>query len=360
MTDYAYDITEHTLVTSWDTGIGKLSHVLAKLPTVVSVEDALRIASTLSELSTYLWRCYAQPASSASSMEPNTEGWRLQQEREAFARISDAILKPNLPQDGSLLVSYISVEEAAHRVGRALYAISAPALTGKIIRDVASEINAVECAERGDLTERAQQAVTLTRSDVSPLQVIAANAVFQEEPLGSVRLFEEVDATAAAVAAAHWLQAAANVTSAQTNFSPTAVLIEADNIEEVGTETPSIVLNMLDAGVTPRSVVINMVQVAMAVAKGVIPDPDGLMGEIKQAQATAAKYGLDDRELVLRLTPLDPLRPSHDLLEDLLSGIQACYLLYMDHCGYPDVDSAEAEFISALRAEAELSQEQIL
>lgn len=385
MTDYAYDANEHTLVTSWSTGAGLRSKILARLPAVASTEDALLVASSLTALSANLWRCYTHPASASSSLKPNSEGWRRQGERDAFTSVSDAVRNPNLPQDGFLLSSYISVEEAAHGVGRALHSISSADLTSQIVRDIDQEIEAVERAERGDLTGRAKQAVTLAHSDVSPLQVVAANAIFQEEPLGSSRFFDEVDPTAAAVAAAHWLQAAANVASLQAGCAPTEVVIEADNIEAVAVGTPTDVLNMLETGATPRPVIISMVNDAMTVAEGKIPDPDRLFDEIAQARTKAEKYGPGDQELsdalMPRLTPLDPMRPTHDLLEDLLSGIRACYLLYREYADYPDYEfeddieesgdefarqieereeSIAAEFISALREEAESKHSRIL
>ncbi|WP_206686017.1 hypothetical protein [Kribbella qitaiheensis] len=215
MTDYAYDTTRHALVTSWNIGVGRLANTLATLPTDVSAEGALRLASALSGLSRHLWRCYTNPASSADSMEPNTEGWRRQGERDAFGGVIDALRNPNLPQDGYLEQSYLRVEEAAHRVGRVLHSIASAYLIEQVAGDVSEEIDAVERAELGDLTGRAKQAVALARSDASPLQVLAANDIFQEQPLGSSRLFEEVDATAAAIAAAHWLQAAARVAAEQ-------------------------------------------------------------------------------------------------------------------------------------------------
>jgi hypothetical protein len=119
-----------------------------------------------------------------------------------------ALRQPHLPEGGTLIQSYIPVEEAAHRAGRALHAFGDAALTDRVADDVGAELAAIERAERGDLSGRARQAVHLTRADASPVQVAAADALLREDPLGSSRLFE-VDPTAAAVAAAHWLQAAA-------------------------------------------------------------------------------------------------------------------------------------------------------
>lgn len=375
VTDYAYDKSRHALVTSWDTGRGRLAETLATLSTDTPVEDVLRVASALSSLSGQLWRCYTDPASSADSMEPNTEGWRRQGERDAFAGVTDALRNPNLPQDGYLMQSYIRVEEAAHRVGRALHSLASADLIDQVVGDVAEEIDAVERAERGDLTGRAKQAVALTRSDASPLQVIAANDIFQEEPLGSARLFEEVDATAAAIAAAHWLQAAAQVAAEQADCDPTMVVAEADNIEALAVRTPTAVLEMLEAGESPRAVVVGLVRAAMTIAEGKIPDPEGLVDEIEQAQAKAEQYGPGDQELLAelmpRLTPLDPVRPSRDLLEDLLDGIRGCHLLYRECADYADdgpedgidadeEDAVDNEFLDALREEASSHQDRIL
>jgi hypothetical protein len=67
-----------------------------------------------------LWRTYTHPASAAHSLEPNSEGWRRQTERNAFADVVKALKSPNLPKDGYIEQSYILVEEAAHDVSRAL------------------------------------------------------------------------------------------------------------------------------------------------------------------------------------------------------------------------------------------------
>jgi hypothetical protein len=104
-------------------------------------------------------------------------------------------------------------------------------LTDHVVADVEKELAAVELAEQGDLSGRARQAVVLTRADISPVQVVAADGLLRADPLGSARLFQEVDPTAAAVAAAHWLHAAANVASEVADCDPASAVVEADNIE---------------------------------------------------------------------------------------------------------------------------------
>ncbi|WP_434444038.1 hypothetical protein [Lentzea sp. E54] len=127
-------------------------------------------------------------------MEPNTEGWRRQGERDAFAEVLDHVRKPHLPDEqGSIVQSYRPVEEAVHRVGRALHAFGDPALSDAVVAEVREELAAVEHAELGDFSGRARQAVRMSRADASPLQVNAAHDFLHAHPLWSSRLFDEVD-----------------------------------------------------------------------------------------------------------------------------------------------------------------------
>ncbi|WP_329485160.1 hypothetical protein OG618_00995 [Kitasatospora sp. NBC_01246] len=79
----------------------------------------------------------------------------------------------------------------------------------------------MENAELGDLTGRARQAVRLGREGASPVQVAAADRILEQDPFGPAALFTGIDPTAAAVAAAHWLAAAAEVTAEATGHPPT-------------------------------------------------------------------------------------------------------------------------------------------
>ena len=63
----------------------------------------------------------------------------------------------------------------------------------------------------------------------------------------------ELDATAAAVAAAHWLKAAAEVAADESSLAPEQVVMEADNIEALPHETPTLVLQSLAGGRSPTT-----------------------------------------------------------------------------------------------------------
>lgn len=187
----------------------------------------------------------------------------------------------------------------------------------------------MERAELGDLTGRSRQAMALTRAGASPAQVHAANTIFSASPLGSPALFTEVDPVAAAIAAAHWLQAAADVTAELTGLEPTQIIVEADNIEALAHATPTAVLERLELGLTPYTAITGMIGDAMIVAEGRIPDIDGLCERIDQGEQLADQHQ-DPRvrealRKEIRTTPLDPMRPAQDLLEDLLDGIRGCW-----------------------------------
>jgi hypothetical protein len=323
--------------------------------------------------------------SAAPSLAVNTVGWRREGDREAFAKVLPALSKPNLPANGTMLVSYIPVEESAHRVGRALHGIGSAALTTQVTAEVRAELRAVEQAELGDLSGRGKQAVVLTRADASPAQVAAADRLLHDDPLGSDALMREVDPTAAAVATAHWLEAAATVAAEESGLEPEQVVLEADNIEALPHETPTLVLESLASGMSPHAAITELIRGAMDVAEGNLPDIDLLDQLSARLERLAPQIDLADpgqREQVmesLRLTPLDPSRPALDLLEDLLTGIHGCWLIYQEYAEDPgssdeQVDNEEtadayyearheellAAFIEAVRAEAAERHDRLL
>ncbi|WIX92581.1 hypothetical protein [Amycolatopsis sp. DG1A-15b] len=119
-------------------------------------------------------------------------------------------------------------------------------------------------------------------------------------------------------------------------------MLEADNIESLAVETPTLVLERLDAGETPREVVTDLNKTAMTAAEGRLADPDALVHQIEEAKQKAQRFGPGDEELLAglmpRVTPLDPMCPAHDLLEDLLDGIRGSWLLYRECADYDDDD----------------------
>ncbi|WP_395293803.1 hypothetical protein ACF9IK_09495 [Kitasatospora hibisci] len=341
MTRYSVDPSQHELIVTWGTGEGDLATRIATLPADTDTGALMRLARALTQLSEAAWRTYTHPASAAASLEPDSEGWRRAEERKAFDEVPGAITRPNLPQDGMLDVEYSPLVESAHRAGRALHALGNADLTDAVLAETRTELAAVENAELGDLTGRARQAVLLSREGASPVQVAAADRLLEQDPFGPAALFTDIDPTAAAVAAAHWLAAAAEVTAEATGHAPTAVLSEADNIEALPHETPTHVLELLEAGASPYDAVTGLVRHALHIADGLLPDPAGLREQLEDIDDNLAQHtgpDTDPEDTGLRLTPLDPRRPAPDLLEDLLAGIHGCWLLHEEYDEPDDED----------------------
>src|SRR5690348_5866104 len=376
MTRYAFDEARLALAASWSTGRGDIAVTVADLTAPSDPGDVLDVARTASQLSEALWRCYTHPASAAGSTEENTEGWHRQGSREAFASVVGAMRQPHLPQDGSIIQEYDPVREHAHRLGRALHAMGDEQLTDRMVADVEAELAAVEQAERGDLSGRGRQAVMLTRQDASPVQVAAADRILHDHLLSSEQLFTDFDPAAAAVAAAHWLWAAAVVAGERSGLEVTGVVQTADGIEALPWRTPTIVLELLAEGELPRSAVLGLISDAMMVAEGKIPDLLTLVGLVTEAENEAGEDSdlLENLAGDIRPTPLDPARPALDLLEDLLIGIRACWLIFVEYSDssgpgeddeaadsiLPGEDAITEEFIALVRNVASEEREQLL
>ncbi|MFF2749389.1 hypothetical protein ACFVVA_28070 [Kitasatospora sp. NPDC058048] len=341
MTRYCIDPGRHELIATWGTGEGDIATPVAAVPAGTDAAVLLGLARALTHLSEAAWRTYTHPASAAASTDPNSEGWRREEERKSFDEVPGAITRPNLPQDGMLDVEYSPLVESAHRAGRALHALGDADLTDAVLAETGTELAAVENAELGDLTGRARQAVLLSREGASPVQVAAADHLLEQNPFGPGALFTDIDPTAAAVAAAHWLAAAAEVTAEATGHTPTTVLLEADNIEALPHETPTLVLQLLQAGASPYDAVTGLVRHALHIADGLLPDPAALREQLDNIDDTLAQHAgpdTDPEDTGLRLTPLDPQRPAPDLLEDLLAGIHGCHLLHDEYDDEDDLD----------------------
>lgn len=350
MTYYAVDEDTGTLLRIWPTGRGQRAAVVGTLPASAVVEDRLQLAAALTSLSEELWRCYTHPGLATDDRDGNGEGWRREQSREVFPQLVGFIREPNLPgEDGAIIRSYDPVEEWAHGVGRAVRAINDAKLLEAVGAEVAAEIEAVESAERGDLGGRAQQAVVLSRTDVNPVQVAAADAILALDPLRGEQLFVDVDPTAASVAAAHWLKAAADIVAGVSGMPADEVVEAADDIEALPFETPSEVLRLFDFSNTAYGVVVEMVRGALKVGEGSVADLGALLVEYDTGDDNDDP---DAEPTPVRLTLLDPQRPARDLLEDLLSGIRACRLVYEEYADAGDAASTEARFCEAIREEA--------
>lgn len=222
----------------------------------------------------------------------------------------------------------------AERIGNFLREVGSADLTSAVRDEVRDELTAVSNAELGELSGRAAQAVVLTRSGASPTQVDAAWRVLEADIFGSSSaLLTRYDPTSAAAAAAAWLNAAAHVASDVSGTYWTAIVDEADDIEALPTKTPTEVLKLIEDGATPHEAVDALIDAARRVGRALLPNPEQIADQVADIFAFALQHP-DSREAILdqaKLCVLDPARPAPDLLEDLLSGIHGCWLVWREY-----------------------------
>jgi hypothetical protein len=340
MTNYAYEPAERRLLAVWGTGAGAVARLVVRLDPRTPAEDGLGLAKALGTLSAATWRSYTDP--------------QLLEVRPGAALA--ALRAPNLPR-GNLLERVAEPHvERAHEVGRRLADIGSAAVTRAVVAEVGADLAGLEQALRGDLSGRAQQAVELSRLDVSPLQIAAADRLLAEVPLGGRRLFTEVDPTAAAVAATHWLLAAVDVTLARTGLRDAEeVLAAAARFGLDDTVAVEVVLDHTGAGDPPLAAVLCLVRSAMLAARGMVVHDVG--------DPTADPRGEP------RFTVLDPLRPARSLLEHLVRAIQMSALVHLEKvdAGAVDpgadierLDAARRVFEAEVRVEAERRKGRLL
>jgi hypothetical protein len=308
MTTYAYDPSTAHVLATWPTGAGASARTVARLNARTPEPRGLHLVQALTALSSLAWMAYTDPGTVDLLPAPALR----------------ALRRPHLPRAGLLYREGDPLLDAAHDVGRELVAVGSAGVTRAVVDDVTADLDAVERALRGDLGGRARQAVALTRLDASPLQVAAADGLLHEVPMGSERLFTEVEPIAAVVAAAHWLAAAVEVTLARTGIDAVRDLLQAyTDIEGADVETAAVVVDLLDEGNPPLPVTRCLVQAALLTARGMI---------------LARK---DDPTDEPQFTLLDPARPAPCLLERLVRATQACGMVHMRHQGLADHDGPE-------------------
>lgn len=312
MTTYAFHPSAATIVAIWPTGAGSLAHRVTRVPRTCDDARARRLAQALDRLSEQTWFAYTTPGTD----EPDT------------ARLTALLRRPNMPIGDLLRIADDDRDEAVHGVGRLLREIDDRGCREAVVRELETECAAVRSAIAGDLTGRAQQAVTLLRGNVNRVQFASAHALLHSVPMGSELLFTDVEPVAAAVAALEWLGAAVLAT-ARLAESPSSLHLLAR--AQLASER--------DLGV------------AMAVFRHPVSNAEGVVRDlIQEALLAAAGYFVvdpkaqldgghtddhgDDGELdgghgVAR-TVLDPVAPGRSLLEGILAGIQGCFEVYLE------------------------------
>jgi hypothetical protein len=307
VTEYAYDRTRNVLLAVWSVGIGNVAEtVVAFGDDLPGPEYGLQLAYELSGLSDHLWHTYTHPLTEAVDLPDEALGRARNQL--AIDLVTGAMREPHLPVGNQLPVCDSEVLEAGHMVGRTLHRIGDAGVTEQAVADVDAEVDALRRAALGDLSGRANQAVVLTRSDPQPHQVAAAHAYFEKDPLGPPELYTKIDATSAAVAAVHWLDAAETITR---RGGEAGADLAAGDLGDVAVP----VLGRLGDGELPRDVVIALVQEGMSARK---------------------------------------------LLERLLVGINQCWLRYSERDRNASADQIDDTFRARMRRMAVEGRDRIL
>jgi hypothetical protein len=346
LTSYFFDEGRLELLATWDTGVGGRACMVTGLPQgsdpTPGIPAGSLLALWLTGLSEAAWRTYTHGGRFLEPDEVNTEAWRISEGRKSFEDVLAVITNPGKPD----IVSYSPLLWNAERIGHLLAQIGDQELTAALRCEVETELDAVASAELGDLSGRAVQAVVLSRAAASPPQVQAAWDLLATDLFGSTAsLKTALDPTSASIAAVAWLRGAAQIASDATDGRShwTDVIREADDIEALPVETPTDLLERLDAGQSPADAIHTLVRDAMRVADGHLPDPDTVMDKIADLMQLAERHP-ESRQAFLddaRLCRLDPRRPGPDLLEDLLSAIWGCYLLWRDYVWATGDDTGE-------------------
>ncbi|MBP2366710.1 hypothetical protein [Pseudonocardia parietis] len=313
MTTYAHHPSAATIVATWPTGAGSLAHRVARVPRTCDDVRARRLVQALDRLSEQIWSAYTAPETD----QPDA------------ARLTALLRRPDMPVGELLRSAENNGEEAAHGVGRLLAEIDDRGCREAVIREIETECSALRSAIAGDMTGRAQQAVTRIRRDVDPDQFASAHALLHSVPMGTELLFTDVEPVAASVAALEWLGAAVLATGRLTESSSSLrLLARAQLASERDLGTAMAVLRHPVANA--EGVVRDLLQEALFAAAGYfVVDPNHVFGEEPALDDLTDDGGIDGGYGVAR-TVLDPREPGRSLLEGILAGIQGCFEVYIE------------------------------
>ncbi|ALE74160.1 hypothetical protein AD006_23785 [Pseudonocardia sp. EC080610-09] len=297
MTTYAHDPAASAIVSTWPTGDGAVACRVARVPRDLGDALARRITVVLTRLSAVLWSAYSE--GEAGQLRP----------ADLLATLRDPDRPPPDGDDERVRL--------VHALGRLLARTPGRAFRETVVREVRAELDAVLDADAGELTGRALQAVRYVRGDVHEGHVATADAVLEADPLEPVGLLTTVEPHSAAVAAVHWLRAAARWVAEVAGHSVADVvaLAEAIEHEDLGVAREVLVMRQDEPD---EEVVRDLLQEAVLAGRGIFvvcpdrPDPD------------------TDHEHRVLTTVLHPLEPGRCLVDGLIRGIQGCFRVYAD------------------------------
>lgn len=354
MSRYAFDRERMVIVVSWPTMDGDEARDLAAVegpPPPAESARLNRLLRTLTDLSESVWSTYVHRAIAAQGSDAHPEG-RRRKEREAFAHVLEILAEPNPDGEGRSAEAATATEKAARRVGEALRALNDAALTERVTADVAAELAAVEEAERGEhrppLSSRADQSAH-RRSGVSQRQLEAADRILHEDPVYPLNsLSTDVDPAVAAIAAAHWLHAAAEAVTELCGVAFRDVVAKDEQLAGVQTSSPAVLVLevMEDLGIGPLEAVTGLLR-ASALSAEHYEDrdiPRMIYREELHAVVRLSRGDVDLSQELLNtvITFFMSVSPGN-LLENLLRALEGCWFVFLVHDPLGDDDEEERD-----------------
>lgn len=205
------------------------------------------ICRYLTDASEALWNQFERPSHGPDERREDEESTA-----DLIRRALYGTATPVKVTGGVMIVIYDPAVDAAIKL-RQVIAELPETLAKHICSEVEKELEAVANAELGILVGRSRQAVSLSPISTSPTQVASAETLLRQEMIDE--LFTHVQATAACVAAASWLHAAADVLSDQFGVQTFELLEHADSTVAIDIDTATRVIDRIDNGTAPETVV---------------------------------------------------------------------------------------------------------
>lgn len=313
MTTYAHHPSASSIVATWPTGAGSVATRATRIPGSCDGALARHLARSLDRLSERIWIVYCVP--DAELPDP--------------VRLVGILRSPHRPVGHLLRIAEDALDECAHAVGRVLAEIDDRGCREAVVREVEAECAALRSAIRGDLGGRAQQAVTRVRPVWSDDELATAQALLHATPLGSEKLFTDVGPMVACVAALEWFGATVLLTARRGGYASSPELVH--HAQLVADKDLRVALALFERPMIDAvELVRELLREALLAGTGLfVLDPEQMI------DVEPPDGNLDDGYRAVS-TVLDPVEPGRALLEGIITGIQACFEVYLE-------DVADAE-----------------
>lgn len=331
VTSYSVDVETGSLVRTWRTRGDYLAAVVVQFPAESTNDQRRATAASLTRLAEGLWQAYARSGMPLNGRLVRGRRARL---KELLGKVVGVVRPSMAGMPLKLTLEYEEVVDRAHAVQRSWKAFDDADVQEAIIREVEAEVDAIDRADKGVLTNRAAQATMISRAFVVSSQVRAVDDLLRkcliDDPgwlslpdFRTLGLLDGFDPTAAAVAGMHWFNAAVDVVADSADTDAEEAVWRAHNQRETRVAVLQAgVLSMKD-GRSAADTVVALVSDALAVSGGLIMNVQDIQGRVDVA-ARGYFGNADPDDLKVPLLLLQMQDPAWELLQACLAGIGAC------------------------------------